>query len=64
MRKRGERPAPPRVLPRPPQLIAAMVMLAHMLGCFWFYIASVQGIDPDIPTWCAERRPTGRDQHA
>ena len=32
-------------------MVINMVFLAHMLGCFWFYMASIVGIDPEITTW-------------
>jgi hypothetical protein len=33
------------------QMVGNMIFLAHMLGCFWFYMASIEGLDPDIVTW-------------
>jgi len=33
------------------QMVLSMCFLAHMLGCFWFYVAAWQGLDPDIVTW-------------
>ena len=40
--------------PAPPPLalqVLALLFLAHILGCFWFYMAALVGIDPEIPTW-------------
>lgn len=33
------------------QMVMGMIFLAHMLGCFWFYMAAIRGLDPDIMTW-------------
>ena len=33
------------------QMVAAMVFLAHMLGCFWFYVAACVGINDETVTW-------------
>jgi len=33
------------------QMVMQLLFLAHMLGCFWFYIAALVGIDPEIVTW-------------
>lgn len=33
------------------QMVAAMIFLAHMLGCFWFYVAAVVGINEETTTW-------------
>ena len=33
------------------QMVLSLLYLAHLLGCFWFYVASLQGLDPDIVTW-------------
>lgn len=33
------------------QMVANLLMLAHMLGCFWFYMASLVGINEETVTW-------------
>ena len=33
------------------QMVLQLIFLAHILGCFWFYIASLTGIDHDTVTW-------------
>ena len=33
------------------QMLLALLFLAHILGCFWFYMAALVGIDPEITTW-------------
>jgi len=33
------------------QMLLALIFLAHILACFWFYMATIVGIDPDIVTW-------------
>ena len=33
------------------QMVAQMVFLAHMLGCFWFYTAACVGLDEETVTW-------------
>lgn len=33
------------------QMLLALLFLAHILGCFWFYMAALVGIDADIVTW-------------
>ena len=33
------------------QMVANMLFLAHMLGCFWFYMAAIVGLDADTVTW-------------
>lgn len=33
------------------QMIVSLLFLAHMLGCFWFYTATLVGLDPEIVTW-------------
>lgn len=33
------------------QMLLALLFLAHILGCFWFYMAALVGIDPEIVTW-------------
>jgi hypothetical protein len=33
------------------QMLLQLLFLAHMLGCFWFYIAAIVGIDENIVTW-------------
>jgi hypothetical protein len=35
------------------QMVLQLIFLAHILGCFWFYIASLVGLDPEIATWVA-----------
>ena len=32
-------------------MIVSLLFLAHMLGCFWFYTATLVGLDPEIVTW-------------
>ena len=32
-------------------MVANMMFLAHMLGCFWFYTAAMIGINEDTTTW-------------
>ena len=33
------------------QMVLQLLFLAHMLGCFWFYVAAYVGIDMEITTW-------------
>ena len=33
------------------QMVLQLIFLAHMLGCFWFYLAALVGIDHEITTW-------------
>ena len=33
------------------QMVLQLLFLAHMLGCFWFYMAALVGIDMEITTW-------------
>jgi len=33
------------------QMVLNLLFLAHMLGCFWFYMAVLVGIDHEITTW-------------
>ena len=33
------------------QMLLALIFLAHILACFWFYMATIVGIGPDIVTW-------------
>ena len=33
------------------QMLIKLIYLAHVLACFWFYIADIAGLDEDIPTW-------------
>lgn len=33
------------------QMLASLLFLAHLLGCFWFYVAALVGLDPEITTW-------------
>ena len=33
------------------QMVASMLYITHILGCFWFYIGSIDGLDPDVVTW-------------
>jgi len=33
------------------QMVLQLIFLAHILGCFWFYIASLTGIDHETVTW-------------
>jgi|LauGreDrversion2_2_1035103.scaffolds.fasta_scaffold04374_2 CRP-like cAMP-binding protein len=36
------------------QMLCSILFLAHMLGCFWFYLAVLVGLDQDeTPTWVA-----------
>ena len=38
------------------QMLLALIFLAHILACFWFYMAAVVGIDPEILTWVSAYR--------
>jgi len=38
------------------QMLLALIFLAHILACFWFYMAAVVGIDPEIVTWVSAYR--------
>ena len=35
------------------QLLAALVFLAHVLACFWWYVASLVGLDAATETWAS-----------
>ena len=58
------------------QMIANMVFLAHMLGCFWFYMAVIVGsaaaalerclptLRPSVPTPSARTQPCRHTDNA
>jgi len=33
------------------KMVASMLFLAHMIGCFWFYTAALVGLSTDSVTW-------------
>ena len=33
------------------QMLLQLLFLSHILGCFWFYLAVFEGLDPEISTW-------------
>jgi len=33
------------------QMLLGLLFLAHLLGCFWFYVAASVGLSPEIVTW-------------
>ena len=36
------------------QMLLALIFLAHILACFWFYTAAIVGLDPDTHTWVSQ----------